>query len=283
MINVFALQPFGTTWPAQKLQPDIYSPEPLQQFCKDNGFEYLGALGENYTSLGYDATMKPAWMRELASVQVHGLRGTIEGYPITMFIDRVATSYSGGEGSPIIPYYSSYGMVVVELSKVFPQLILDSNKNDKLLLKIRSANIKQDQRINLEGNFADYFDFYAPRGINANSLTVLAPNFMQMLIDASSVFDVEIYGNRMFIMTQDPLYTTRVMEEAMQALNEQLRYMHRLEQSWNYQPLVPPFDTLRKTTLGNFYSLKVGHFRIGLIQIIFMIFAAVTVCSWIFL
>lgn len=310
MYNFSALKPLGDKWPKQKQGAKMLSqqqiadlrttaeklnsngkldkaikglgtidtsmPDAIQQFALDNEWQFNAGLGQGYVELGYlPQASKPSWMRNgaLASEQIYGVSGIIHGYPVVMFVDRVVTSYSGSGGrASSKPHFSRSGVIVVELNKLFPQLVLDSNKNDKFFMKVRSATIDTRQKINLEANFPKYFDFYAPQGINTNSLTVLAPNFMQTLIDSSATFDVEIFGNRLFILTQDPLYSERVMNEALQALKVQLTYMNRLEASWNYQPVSPPFDVLKQTTVSNFYALKIGPFRVGLVQFILTLF-----------
>lgn len=315
VINVSSLESLGDRWPKENLNPKGLSEEQIadlqatakrfnadgkldnaishlnkidtsfsdavNQFAQDNGFEYLGSIGSDYTQLGLETGPMPAWTRNrvLASMQEYAVRGQIGGYSVLMFVDKVATSYSGGNGSPSVPYFSRSGVVVVQLNKIFPQLVLDSNKNDKFFMKIRSAAIKKDQKIDLEGNFSGYFDFYSPLGINVNTLSVLAPNFMQILIDSSATFDVEIFGDKLFLTTQDPLFTARSMSEVSRALEEQLGYMSRLEQSWSYQPLKSPFDLLEWDVVENFYSIKIGGYRIGLAWLILVLFGIVFLAS----
>lgn len=271
----------------------------IKQFSADNGFTYMGEIGEKYARLGFDKNVKnsvfvdlglasnqaittnyikflPAWTRgnSLASCQQYAVTGEVCGYPIMMFVDRVVVAYGGSSGNTK-PTFSYRGVIVIQLHKLFPQIVLDSNKNDKYLLKTNSAAIDKSQKINLEANFSQYYDFYAPKGINANSLTVLAPNFMQMLINSSATFDVEFFGDKMYIITQDALFTAGIMEDVINALEEQLKYMQRLETSWDYQPLVAPFDVLIQSKIANFYSIKVGTRRIGLLQLILLLFLIV--------
>ena len=211
---------------------------------------------------------------QLLSSQVRAVEGEIHGFPILMFVDRVQTGTTNNK-----PNFSNSGVIVVGLHKIFPQLVLDSNQNDKFFLKTRSANIDASQKINLEGNFSHFFDFYAPKGINANTLTVLAPNFMQLLIDSSATFDVEVFGDRLYIMTHDPLFTATIMNEALQALDAQLQYMHRLEQSWTYRPKRLPFDTLvpAGSTVHELYTVKVGNRRVGLTLILVISFIFIVI------
>lgn len=310
ILNAAALEPLGTKWPnythnrhgfdnqqiddlkrmAQTYNTsgqldhaiadlgniDTTNIDAIAAFATDNGFTYNNTIGSAYDFLGYTKDHMPAWTQNnmLSTRQVSGVSGTILGYPIVMCINQIARSTTNN-----VPNISSQGVIIVELTKIFPQLVLDSNKNDKFGIKISSSAIKEDQKITLEGNFEKYFDFYAPKGINANSLSVLAPNFMQMLIDCSSTFDVEVYGSRLFMTTQDPLFTVKVMQEAIQALEQQLNYLKNLEQSWNYTPLSQPFDTLEQDRIANLYSVKIGPYRIGLLQLVLVFFGIALLIS----
>ena len=272
MLNTSSLAVLGATWPKDKDNPkmltkeqvaelktsaiqmntdgklnaaiaeldniDTSADDAIRQFAYDNQWKYLGTIGQAYEKLGYPpGSPTPAFMRQnqLLSLQIRAIEGEIHGFPILMFIDRVQIGTTNNK-----PTFSNSGVIVIGLHKIFPQLVLGSNQNDKFFLKTRSANIDASQKMNLEGNFSHFFDFYAPKDISANTLTVLAPNFMQLLIDSSATFDVEVFGDRLYIMTHDPLFTATIMNEAIQALDAQLQYMHRLEQSWSYQPKQPP-------------------------------------------
>lgn len=335
MINTNALKPLGDNWDVIKANTKAFSLEQIaeiektaqkynvngkldkaisgldgydnnaadsiKQFSVENGFMYLGDIGEKYARLGFDINVKnsffdglgiantdnmstdyiknlPAWARgnSMASSQQYAVTGDVGGYFVLMFVDRAIVAYGGGTNDDNLTY-SYRGVIAVQLHKIFPQIVLDSNKNDKWFIKTNSAAIDNSQKINLEANFSKYFDFYAPKGVNANSLSVLAPNFMQMLIDSSATFDVEFFGDKMYITTQDPLFTVSIMNDAINALDVQLKYMKRLETGWNYQPLVPPFDVLKQSKIANFYSLKVGSYRIGLVQLVLLLFALVAI------
>ena len=331
MINTNALKPLGNNWDIIKTNTKEFSLEriagieknaqnnnlnsrpdramhgldthhntatnSITQFSAENGFTYLGEIGEKYAILGFDKNVKkshfvdlsgasnadittdyikslPAWTRgnSLPSSQIYALTGEIGGFSVVMFVDRItiASYANGNEG---LSNYSYRGVIAVQLHKIFPQMVLDSNKNDKWLVKTNSAAIDASQKINLEANFSNYYDFYSPKGINANSLSVLAPNFMQMLIESSATFDVEFFGDKIYLTTEDPLFTVNVMNDAINALEVQLKYLKRLEASWDYQPLEPPFDVLKQTKIVNFYSVKFGPLRIGLVQLILILFA----------
>ena len=312
LMNINALIPLGRKWPKEKINQKMFSSDEIAKlvesvqkpgmdrelqksinniqaidtstvdqirtFASDNGFTYLGVIGSGYENLGLlNNGHIPAWIKSFASfatTQVYGIRGIIENYELLMFVDKVVTgTTSTGDNSMGKPRFMKSGVISVKLNKLFPQIVLDSNQNDKFFLKTRSSLIDKSQKIELEANFSKHFDFYAPQGINANTLTILAPNFMQILIDASATFDVEIFGDRLYLITQDPLYTTTVMNEAVQALTVQLAYMRRLETSWNYSPLHEPIDELKQvdTIFISPYSIKLGAWRIGLVPVIIVL------------
>lgn len=97
---------------------------------------------------------------------------------------------------------------------------------------------------------------------------------MQLLIDDAAIFDVEFYGNELFLITKDPIYTPANMEAALKALEIQLNYLTRLLASWNYQPQKPPFDRLQSTYFTG-AVVKVGPLRLSPAMLIGLILASI--------
>jgi hypothetical protein len=162
------------------------------------------------------------------------------------------------------------GVVRVKLPVVFPQVVLDSNKNDKFLSSM--MGFSEAQRIQLEGDFNKYYDLFAPKGLQVNVLSLLAPNMMQILKDSAGLFDVEFYGNELVLATRQPLYLTYTMKILDAALTEQLTYLTRLAQSWSYVPNKQPFDMLEKSFVSGGPQLKLGRFRIpGHVQLLIIL------------
>lgn len=276
-MNLTSLQPLANRWPADQLVLpakdglfiDTADSQLLANFAADNGWTYQASSDFAINRYG---TVPPAWLGSrgggLASpLFAHVISGRLAGYsfeaclaytpPVLWAGRRPATS----DAATQIPLQRR-GIVRVTLPKLFPQLVLDSNKNDQGADSSLPASFAAKQKLSLEGDFARHYDFYAPLGLQVHSLTVLAPNFMQLLIDAAPHFDVEIYGNELVMVTRDQLYSPQVMQAAIEALTVQLKYFDRLLVSWNYQPRRLPFDILERTYFDG-TVIKLGRLRLS--------------------
>ena len=246
-------------------------PRVVQTFATDNGFEYVLRKPElveyswqNYKSL-------PAWLGMVSVVATKDaynvVSGEFMGYPFTMFSmwDNITDGvyYRKPDEQQRLQYdqQQTTGVVRITLPKQFPQIVLDSNRNDRMQSSIRTEYL-QSQRISLEGDFANYFDLYVPRDLQINALSLLAPNFMQILKNHSGLFDVEFNTNEMILMTRKPIYNLENMKLLQEIMTEQLTYLNRLMQSWNYTPKQLPIDLLEKPNIGG-SIIKIGNLRLG--------------------
>lgn len=242
------------------VQFDQTDSQALDAFAVANYFTY--SQTSSYQA-GSSPETTPGWLGTTINttmpVFVHQMDGALFGYNVS-FMLAYSTNSVQRDGQPTI-HLDKRSIIRVSLPKVFPQVFLDSNKNDKGYLSTMASSFTDDQKLTLEGSFAQYFDLYAPKHMQANTLTLLAPNFMQILMSESATFDVEFFGTELYLISKDPLYTPTVMDTALRALEEQLQYMTRLLPSWNYQPLTPPFDLLHKTLFQGAVT-KIGPLRI---------------------
>lgn len=234
------------------------------------------AAAMRLTYAAYDTTQSlprtmhpPAWLGvrvpSTVPLYAHVMTGKLMGYPVTMSLEYAPANAQADKPSDPQGYepiqIHKRSIIRVALPKVFPQMLLDSNANDHGVSSSIPSSVARDQLVTLEGQFSSHYDFFAPKGLQVSALTVLAPNFMQLLIDSSSSFDVEFYGNELVLVTRDPLFTPTVMAQAVRVLQEQLTYLDRLLVSWNYQPQTPPFDLLRYDFVGGSVT-KIGKYRL---------------------
>lgn len=293
IVDTTALQSLSRTYPEGNPSDERRDTVAIRQFAADNGFSYC-MRDDSLVSHGLaDSEHAPAWLGEsyaLGKQAYHVVSGQIAGYACTLFIvwenqvNGVFYSNPTPEQQQRYAAQQSRGIVRVQLPKVFPQVFLDSNKNDRSIfgaMKMSSVWVgyQRDQQLPLEGNFAEYFDFYSPKGLHVNTLSLIAPNFMAILQDHAHAFDVEFYGNEMILVTKLSLYTPETMAILEQALVEQLTYLDRLMPSWNYTPLEPPFDRLEK---GGTSLFKIGRFRISPLLFVVLFMAIVIVLIIVF-
>lgn len=240
----------------------------IARFAAENGMAYAQYCPKD---LAFSKSYAPAWIGMPTPVNppilLHEVKGKLRGYDIVFCLEyspsAVQDKARDATADPHTRHLalSKRSIIRVTLPKIFPQMVLDSHKNDKSYISSIPVSVKTNQKVSLEGDFGRYFDFFAPVGLQVNTLTVLAPNFMQVLVAASATFDVEFYGNEIVLVTRDPIYDPIVMQEALAALDAQLNYMDRLLLSWNYRPHVQPFDPLEYSYF-NGEVVKLGPLRI---------------------
>lgn len=91
----------------------------------------------------------------------------------------------------------------VTLHKYFPPIYLDSHGDSKIYGP--RLTYSSDERISLEGDFNKYFQLFSPEGYRELTLSILTPDVMQVLIDTNRRYDVQIQGNKLFVISHRPL------------------------------------------------------------------------------
>jgi hypothetical protein len=284
-----ALAPLTSNIPIYPPEASSLATRAIQQFAIDIGFSFQLRRPDLVQYSWRDYKILPAWLGAVGMAATKDayciLIGQYMGYPVTMFLmwDNLTEGvyYLNPNDQQRMRYIQQQttGIVRITLPKSFPQVVLDSNKNDRIQSSVRTE-YEPSQRLMLEGDFAKHFDLYVPAGVQINALSLLAPNMMQILMNHSGLFDVEFRHNELILMTRKPLYCPETMRLLQEAMTEQLTYMNRLMQSWNYTPHNQPFDMLEKPSVGG-SIIKLGRFRISAkMQIIaisafFIIFAIV--------
>ena len=124
-----------------------------------------------------------------------------------------------------------YNGIDVILPKEMPHIYLDSLKGggrqERFIFDV-------SQKIVLEGNFYRSYQVFVPKKYESIALSILSPDVMQTLQQYAKLFDVEIYGNHLRIMSSDrvtknPEVQGQLLIAATMLMNE---IDHRL-QSWD--------------------------------------------------
>lgn len=151
-----------------------------------------------------------------------------------------------------------YTGIRLELPKTVPNLILDSHINDDDISNL-PVLVSDDQRLDLEGDFNKYFDYYAPEGYSIEALDLLSPEFMALLIDTQTDFDLELTGQSAYVfINKSYLHREEIQNllEAAYVLSQSLSY--KLSNfSFTPQAKNPPMLKLR----NNDRAVKIGGLR----------------------
>ncbi len=118
-------------------------------------------------------------------------------------IGNIEFTIGGGKSQRTYPY--SYARI--KLPRKLPHILLDSRKNDGFLGldKITALQfsvgqkIDENQKMQLEGDFNDYFTLYVPQGYAQDALYVFTPDVMQLMVDLGARFDAEIIDDDLYI------------------------------------------------------------------------------------
>ncbi len=122
----------------------------------------------------------------------------------------------------------------IDLPKEFPHLLFDSRaKRDVVGTKYYYHS---SQKLSLEGNFDTKFTFYAPKGYEQLALSVATPDFMQILVQYSKDYDVEIYRSHLRLISSKKLHKHPARQEAIKTAAKAIliELNHKLK-SWNSQ------------------------------------------------
>lgn len=118
-----------------------------------------------------------------------------------------------------------FGYIAIELGRSMPHMILDSRRNNVKSFGIEESRIKaqfsSDQRINLEGDFANHFTLYAPQQYKTDAYYIFTPDFMAELVDEAGDFDVEIIDNYMILYRTSPFtqYTPELVDKILRIIS----------------------------------------------------------------
>lgn len=158
-------------------------------------------------------------------IRVHSRQGTI-----TLKNGR---SYPYRMGDNLVWYNGPANLrgIDVELPKELPHVYLDSRKGGG-----RQARFVLDpaQRIQLEGDFNQYYDVYVPPSYKVLALSLLTPDVMQALIGVAGEYDIEIFGSHVRVIARRRVFKNAARQKELVhiATRVLMEVDHRL-QSWS--------------------------------------------------
>ncbi len=108
--------------------------------------------------------------------------------------------YETGSGRSRRSYNLGYARF--RLTRNLPNIVLDSKKNNFLGITNLPSTFSRDQKLQLEGNFNDYYTLYAPKEYERDVFYIFTPDVMQAFIDTQKSIDVEIVDNELYIYAE---------------------------------------------------------------------------------
>ncbi len=100
------------------------------------------------------------------------------------------------------------GYVSLALPVELPHILLRSEDAPRSPLAF-AGEPREAQRLSLEGDFDRYFRLYCPAGYERDALYLFSPDVMARLVDHVRGLDVEIIGDRLYLLSSRELITER--------------------------------------------------------------------------
>lgn len=165
----------------------------MRQFAKANNFSYqrqapLDQFTAPYLEIGHG--------RKIEDV----VSGEYLGLPICFFTFSCTIGY--GRGAKHIMFTACE----IHYKTNLPRIFLDALHHDFLNTDIFTKP-SYGEIISLEGDFNEYFTLYVPKGFERESLQIFAPDVMAKLIDNSKQFDLEFFGDHLYIYSSKTIDT----------------------------------------------------------------------------
>jgi hypothetical protein len=104
--------------------------------------------------------------------------------------------YTIGRGKNAKRYTNT--IISMDLPADFPHILLDSKSNLGGARRIRA----DAEQVSLEGNFDDSFTLYVEPKHRTDALSVISPDVMQTILQATKSYDIEIVGHSVYIFAE---------------------------------------------------------------------------------
>lgn len=122
-----------------------------------------------------------------------------------------------GSGNALLDDYGrAFHGIEISLPKHLPHVYIDGHRTDSIFHGPRYVFTKQS-KLSLEGDFDTHFQAYAVEQYHALVLSILDPVVMAHLVDILPDYDVEIYRDRLRIISNKKVYN-KPAEQEMQSL-----------------------------------------------------------------
>ena len=159
----------------------------IELFAHKNGFKYVSSY-VSYTENGLPFEQfdnKNSSLNNVISGEVSGYKFYLGNYKY--------------ENSKVTLKNYKFGLIAIDLKKELPTIYINSKINDGnvygQLITGGLGGYKRSQKFDLEGDFNNYFNVYAPKDYQRDALYVLTPELMAHIVDYAKDFDLEIVDN----------------------------------------------------------------------------------------
>lgn len=194
----------------------------MQAFAHQNAMRYIEIAKPNYDKYFLPALAKIGLFERKEQI----VGGTYAGYPFETYVDTFRHPFDNQLSRVATRVYR------IQLPRELPHIFMRNRQSGKGFFDSVMRHFDDDQRVRLEGNFEDMYTTYTHRRTITETLSLLAPNFMETLIHSNKKFDVEFVGNNLYLYTSDYYTTSDELEAAFETIDRLLKHINHRLKSW---------------------------------------------------
>ncbi|GEM_PF-1774586 len=152
--------------------------------------------------------------------------GIYRGLPLHGVVYRYIT----GSGKSQETHY--FTDLCLELAQNFPLIVLDNKRNNVWRFSDLPERVPGGKTLQLEGDFNDSYRTTVLPGTEQEVLTLLTPDFMAELLQVPKQADIEIEGNKLFVITPVNSFKGPATHALFATADIVLKHLNELADSW---------------------------------------------------
>ncbi|MGB4759179.1 MAG: hypothetical protein WBP26_03910 [Candidatus Saccharimonadales bacterium] len=162
----------------------------LRKFAADNGLKYIGSRGMEVPAAG-----------AIFNTGNSGSKFFTSGFERQDGMLAANYQYTVGGGKNSRTY--TWGVLRHKLPRRLPNVILDAKSNNSFLGSNLPESYAGGQKLELEGDFGNYFRVLVPEGYGRDALYFLTPELMAHLVDYGKDYEFEIIDDYLYVYSSN--------------------------------------------------------------------------------
>ncbi len=211
----------------------------ISQFCLDNNLDFQPklALGDDVSNARfYAATLFQGGRYRKIKDRCAAKNGEYEfgNY-----------EYQIGVGGLGAKKYT-WGYIRIPLANAIPHLFLEPVRKgtQSLTREVTNTVYDFDQKLQLEGDFNNYFTLYCPRQYERDALYVITPDLMAIFLDNGADYHIEIIKNQLYVYGKEFKFNQKAgLGFISRVMNNILPKVERQTRLYKDEKAVNPMNT----------------------------------------
>lgn len=194
-----------------------------QQFAQDNGWSFstesaLTTLPPSIADIGHSLEI-----RDIVSGKAFGDTFLLYEY-----------KYVVGYGKHRQVY--EFTVMEIDILNQFPHILLDSQRNNGGAARVRATS----EKLSLEGDFDSFFSLYVEPSHRTDALSIISPDVMQTVMNATQQYDIEICGAKVYLFAPGDKRNKKYVRDLFMGMQHVLYELNHRALSFRLsQPLQP--------------------------------------------